>query len=71
MEETKTDKPNLIDQYLDVSCFNKISESIFRGMLDYESKADPIEQKLIKRIKSQVEKGKVVLSARQAKECDH
>ena len=71
MEETKKDKPNLIDQYLDVSCFNKISESIFRDMLDYESKADPIEQKLIKRIKSQVEKGKVVLSARQAKECDH
>ena len=71
MEETKKDKPNLIDQYLDVSCFNKISESIFRDILDYESKADPIEQKLIKRIKSQVEKGKVVLSVRQAKECDH
>ena len=71
MEETKKDKPNLIDQYLDVSCFNKISESIFRDMLDYESKADPIEKKLIKRIKSQVEKGKVVLSVRKGKECDH
>ena len=71
MKETKKDKPNLIDQYLDVSCFNKISESIFRDMLDYESQADPIEKKLIKRIKSQVENGKVVLSVRQAKECDH
>ena len=71
MEDTKKDKPNLIDQYLDVSCFNKISEGIFRDILDYESKADPIEKKLIKRIKSQVEKGKVVLSVRPAKECEH
>ncbi|QNI61356.1 hypothetical protein SynTAK9802_01058 [Synechococcus sp. TAK9802] len=32
-------------------------------MLNYESKADPIEKKLIKRIKEQVRHGKVVLSS--------
>ena len=32
-------------------------------MLSYESKADPIEKKLIKRIKEQVRHGKVVLSS--------
>ena len=36
-------------------------------MLDYESKADPIEKKLIKRIKHQVEEGKVILAIPDAK----
>ena len=55
---------NLVDQYLNASCFNRISKSIFEKMLDYELKADPIEKKLIKRIKEQVEQGKIVLSMR-------
>lgn len=67
MEESNKNKTNLVDQYLDVACFQKISEGVFREMLDYESKADPIEKKLIKRIKSQVEQGKVVLSVLKAK----
>ena len=33
-------------------------------MLDYELQADPIEKKLIKRIKEQVEQGKIVISKR-------
>ena len=32
-------------------------------MLSYESKADPIEKKLILRIKEEVKRGKVVLSS--------
>ena len=54
---------SLVDQYLNVSCFNKISDKIYQNMLSYESKADPIEKKLIKRIKEQVRHGKVVLSS--------
>ncbi len=54
---------SLVDQYLNASCFNKISDRIYQNMLSYESKADPIEKKLIKRIKEQVRKGKVVLSS--------
>ena len=53
----------LVDQYLDASCFNKISDRTYQNMLSYESKADPIEKKLIKRIKEQVRYGKVVLSS--------
>ena len=55
---------NLVDQYLHISCFNKISESTFKDILDYEIKADPIEKKLIKRIKDQIEQGKFVISDR-------
>ena len=57
-------KRNLVDQYLHISCFNKISESTFKDILDYEIKADPIEKKLIKRIKDQIEQGKLVISDR-------
>ena len=53
----------LVDQYLNASCFNKISDRTYQKMLSYESKADPIEKKLIKRIKQQVRHGKVVLSS--------
>ena len=53
----------LVDQYLKASCFNKISDRTYQNMLSYESKADPIEKKLIKRIKEQVRHGKVVLSS--------
>ena len=53
----------LVDQYLNASCFNKISDRTYQNMLSYESKADPIEKKLIKRIKEQVRHGKVVLSS--------
>ena len=53
----------LVDQYLDASCFNKISDRTYQNMLSYESKADQIEKKLIKRIKEQVRHGKVVLSS--------
>jgi hypothetical protein len=54
---------NLVDQYLNASCFNKISNTTYQSMLNYESKADPIERKLITRIKEQVRHGKVVLSS--------
>ena len=55
---------NLVDQFLHASCFNKISKSIFKNMLDYELIADPIEKKLIKRIKEQVKNGKIVICKR-------
>ena len=55
---------SLVDQYLNASCFNKISDRTYQNMLSYESKADPIEKKLIKRIKEQVRHGKVVLSSK-------
>ena len=45
---------SLVDQYLNASCFNKISDTTYQNMLSYESKADPIEKKLITRIKEQV-----------------
>jgi hypothetical protein len=54
---------SLVDLYLNASCFNKISDTTFQNMLSYESEADPIERKLIKRIKEQVRHGKVVLSS--------
>ena len=54
---------SLVDQYLNASCFNKISNTTYENMLNYESKADPIEKKLIKRIKEQVRHGKVVLAS--------
>ena len=54
---------SLVDQYLNASCFNKISDATYQSMLNYESKADPIERKLITRIKEQVRHGKVVLSS--------
>ena len=54
---------SLVDQYLNASCFNKISNTTYQSMLNYESKADPIERKLIVRMKEQVKHGKVVLSS--------
>ena len=62
MKELRENEICLVDQYLDASCFNKISDITYQNMLSYESKADPIEKKLIKRIKEQVRHGKVVLS---------
>ena len=63
MEEHKKKQISLVDQYLNASCFNKITNTTYQNMLSYESKADPIEKKLIKRIKEQVRHGKVVLSS--------
>ena len=63
MEEHKQKEISLVDQYLNASCFNKISDATYQNMLSYESKADPIEKKLITRIKEQVRHGKVVLSS--------
>ena len=54
---------SLVDQYLNAACFSKISDAAYQNMLSYESKADPIEKKLITRIKEQVRQGKVVLSS--------
>ena len=54
---------SLVDQYLNASCFNKISNTTYENMLSYESKADPLEKKLIKRIKEQIRHGKVVISS--------
>ena len=64
MRASEKKATNLVDQYLNASCFNRISKSIFEKMLDYELKADPIEKKLIKRIKEQVRHGKIVLSSK-------
>ncbi len=63
MKVLRENEIGLIDQYLNASCFNKISDRTYQNMLSYESKADPIEKKLIKRIKEQVRHGKVVLSS--------
>ena len=54
---------SLVDQYLNASCFIKINDRTYQNMLSYESKADPIEKKLITRINEQVKQGKVVLSS--------
>ena len=63
MKVLRESEISLVDQYLNASCFNKISDRTYQNMLCYESKADPIEKKLIKRIKEQVRDGKVVLSS--------
>ena len=63
MKAHKKREISLVDQYLNASCFNKISDTNYQKMLSYESKADTIEKKLITRIKEQVRKGKVVLSS--------
>ena len=62
MKVLRENEISLVDQYLNASCFNKISDRTYQNMLRYESKADAIEKKLIKRIKEQVRHGKVVLS---------
>ena len=54
---------SLVDQYLNASCFNKISESDYKRILRYESKADPIERKLINEIKDEVSHGKLVFTS--------
>lgn len=64
MKELRENEISLVDEYLNASCFNKISDRTYQNMLSYESKADPIEKKLIKRIKEQVRHGKVVLSSK-------
>ena len=64
MKVLRESESSLVDQYLNASCFNKISDRTYQNMLNYESKADPIEKKLIKRIKEQVRHGKVVLSSK-------
>ena len=63
MKGHKKSEISLVDQYLNASCFNKISDTTYENMLSYESKADPIEKKLIIRIKEQIKHGKVVLSS--------
>ena len=63
MKAHKKKDISLVDQCLNASCFNKISNTTYQSMLNYESKADPIERKLIVRMKEQVKHGKVVLSS--------
>ena len=63
MKVLRESEISLVDQYLNASCFNKISDRTYQNMLNYESKADPIEKKLITRIKEQIKHGKVVLSS--------
>ena len=63
MKAIKKKEIDLVDQYLNALCFNKISDTTYQSMLNYESKADPIERKLISRIKEQVRYRKVVLSS--------
>ena len=64
MKAHKKREISLVEQYLNASCFNKISDTTYQRMLNYESKADPVERKLIARIKEQVKHGKVVLSTK-------
>lgn len=61
----------VVKHYLHASCFNEISQKDFEEMLNYESKADQIERKLIKRIKDQVRQGKFVLSMQTEEKGDH
>ena len=63
MKPLKGKEIDMVDQYLNASCFNKISDSTYQRMLSYESKADPVERKLITRIKEQVRQGKVEISS--------
>ena len=63
MKSIKKEEIDLVDQYLDALCFNKISDTTYQSMLNYETKADPIERKLISKIKEQVRHRKVVLSS--------
>ena len=63
MRASEKKATNLVDQYLN-ACVSTESAKASLKMLDYELKADPIEKKLIKRIKEQVEQGKIVLSMR-------
>ena len=63
MNAIKKKEIDLVNQYLNALCFNKISVTTYQSMLNYESKADPIERKLISRIKQQVRHRKVVLSS--------
>ena len=63
MKAHKKSEFGLVEQYLNASCFNKISDTTYQNMLSYESKADAIEKKLITRIKEQIKHGKVVLSS--------
>lgn len=62
MESKNQVKLNIVDQYLQVSCFNKISQSTLDEIMDYEVKADHLEKKLIRKIKEQVKNGKIALS---------
>ena len=60
-------KINIVDQYLQAACFYNISKSDLKKILDYEVKADPVEKKLIRRIKDQIKMGRIALSTREAK----
>lgn len=64
MKANREGEINLVDDYLNASCFNKISNTTYQNILSYESKADAIEKKLITRIIEQVKLGKVLLSSR-------
>ena len=64
MKALEEKEVSLVEQYLNASCFNKISDATYQSMLSYESKADHVEKKLITRIKEQVRHGKVVLASR-------
>ena len=63
MKANREGEINLVDDYLNASCFNKISNTTYQKILSYESKADAIEKKLITRIIEQVKLGKVLLSS--------
>ena len=67
MKASNEVKSNILDQYLQASCFSTISQSDLKEMLDYEEKADPAEQKLIKRVKDQVKRGRIILLVHETK----
>ena len=71
MNELSKSESNLVDQYLQITCFQRINEKIFKDILEYEPQADPIGKKLIKRIKHQVKYGKVMLCTADPKANEH
>ena len=64
-------EPRVVDIYLHASCFNEINKEDFEEMLDYELKADPVERKLIERVKDQVRQGKIDLTMQVEEKVDH
>ena len=71
MNELSKSESNLVDQYLQITCFQQINEKNLKDILAYEPKADLIGKKLINRIKHQVKQGKIMLFSTDPKADDH
>ena len=71
MNEVSKSESNLVDQYLQITCFQQINQKLLNDILEYEPQADLIGKKLIKRIKHQVKQGKIMLFAADPKADEH